>query len=224
MSTVLLTGGSGEIGAAIAEKFISHGYQVMAPDRQSLDLADNHSIMPFVQSLTVKVDALIHCAGFNQPKPAGVLSRLDLEKTMQINTFAFYELVYGLLPHFKQQNKGNILGVSSIYGEFSRKNRLAYAASKHALNGMIKTLALELGGNNIYVNGVAPGFVDTRMTRANNDAATIEGFKRKIPLGRLATPADIARVCYFLASDENTYINGEIITVDGGYSKGGFQE
>ncbi|MFX8339388.1 SDR family oxidoreductase, partial [Acinetobacter baumannii] len=86
----------------------------------------------------------------------------------------------------RQQQSGCILGVSSIYGDFSRKNRLAYAASKHALNAMIKTMALELGGDNIRVNGIAPGFVDTQLTRKNNDQATIDGFKRKIPLGRLA--------------------------------------
>jgi 3-oxoacyl-[acyl-carrier protein] reductase len=224
MPTLLLTGGSGEIGSAIAEQFRQKGYQVIAPSRQELDLNDPASMAHFMGDITVDIEALIHCAGFNQPKPAGELSRSDLEKTMQINSFAFYELVCHLLPHFKRRNQGHILGVSSLYGEFSRKNRLAYAASKHALNGMIKTLALELGAHNICVNGVAPGFVDTRMTRVNNDTATLESFKRKIPLGRLATAADIARVCYFLASNDNTYISGEIITVDGGYSKGGFQE
>ena len=224
MPTLLLTGGKGEIGAAIAEKFIEQGYAVLAPDRQVLDLSLHESIHSFMQTLTMPIDAFIHCAGFNSPKPVGVLSLGDLEKTLQINAVAFYEMVSQLLPNFKRQGHGAILGISSIYGSFTRKHRLAYSASKHALNGMIKTLALELGGDNVRVNGVAPGFVDTRMTRANNDAATIEGFRKKIPLGRLATPADIARVCYFLASNDNTYINGEIITVDGGYSKGGFQE
>lgn len=224
MPTLLLTGGHGEIGAAIADKFASKGYHVIAPRRQAMDLSNSESIRAFMQALSQPIDAFIHCAGFNQPKPVGELSRMDLEKTLQINAVAFYDLICYLLPHFKQQQNGAIVGVSSIYGELTRKNRLAYAASKHALNGMIKTLALELGQDNIRVNGVAPGFVNTRMTHANNDSATIEGFIKKIPLGRLAVPEDIAGVCYFLASHENTYINGEIITVDGGYSKGGFQE
>ncbi len=224
MPTLLLTGGNGEIGTAIAEKFHQRGYAVIAPDRQALDLSLHDSIQHFMDALTTPIEAFIHCAGFNAPKPVGILSLMDVEQTLQINAIAFYEMVNALLPNFKRQGHGAILGVSSIYGSFSRKHRLAYVASKHALNGMIKTLALELGADNIRVNGVAPGFVDTRMTRANNDKATIEGFRKKIPLGRLATPQDIAGVCYFLASSENTYINGEIITVDGGYSKGGFQE
>lgn len=222
MPTLLLTGGSGEIGACIAEQFCQNGYQVIAPSRHVLDLSDAANIEAFIATVA-RVDAFIHCAGVNVPKPIGVLSLADIEKTLQINTLAFYQLVSGLLPGFRQQKHGAIIGVSSIYGAFSRKQRLAYAASKHALNAMIKTMALELGGDNICVNGVAPGFVDTRMTHANNSAETIEGLCRRIPLGRLAKPEDIAKVCLFLAVD-NTYINGEMITVDGGYSQGGFQE
>lgn len=222
--TLLLTGASGEIGGAIAARFVQAGYEVMAPDRTVMDLADNQSIRAYIAQLQRPVDVFIHCAGFNQPKLVGDLTRADLDKTLQINTLAFFELVCGLLPHFKQQKGGAIIGVSSLYGTFARKGRLAYATAKHALNGMIKTLALELGADNIRVNGIAPGFVDTRMTRANNSEQTIESFRRKIPLGRLATPAEIANVCYFLASPENTYIHGEILTVDGGYSQGGFQE
>lgn len=222
MPTLLLTGGTGEIGAEIAEQFRHKGYHVMAPNRQDLDLTNQASIKSFIASVA-QVDVFIHCAGVNVPKPIGVLSLADIEKTLQINTLAFYQMVSGLLPGFRQQKHGAIIGISSIYGAFSRKQRLAYAASKHALNAMIKTMALELGGDNICVNGVAPGFVDTRMTHANNSPEIIEGFCRRIPLGRLAKPDDIAKVCAFLAID-NTYINGEIITVDGGYSQGGFQE
>lgn len=224
MTTLLLTGGTGDIGKAIAEKFANHAFQVVAPARKELNLANEDSIHAFVKNLNTPIDVFIHCAGFNVPKPVGELSLADVRTTLQINTIAFYQLVSHLLNQFIQQKNGYILGISSIYGSFSRKNRLAYSASKHALNSMIKTMALELGSYNIKINGVAPGFVDTRMTRQNNNAATIDSFIRKIPLGRLATPQDIANVCYFLCSAENSYINGEIVTVDGGYSKGGFQE
>lgn len=224
MQTLLLTGGTGDIGKAIAENFAKKGYHVIAPTRHELNLLEENSIDSFIKRLTDPIDAFIHCAGFNVPKPVGELSLDDVKMTFQINTLAFYQLVNQLLPTFKQRKTGAILGISSIYGSFTRKNRLAYSASKHALNAMIKTLALELGAYNIRVNGVAPGFVDTRMTRQNNNEETIQSFIRKIPLGNLAQPEDIANVCYFLCSNENTYIQGEIITVDGGYSKGGFQE
>lgn len=224
MPTLFLTGGSGEIGSAIIKKFASQHFEIIAPSHQELDLSNNTKIENFMKNLGAPIHVFVHCAGFNTPKPAGTLSQQELETTMQINSLSFYQIIFHLLNHFKQLNHGHILGISSLYGEFSRKNRLAYAASKHALNGMIKTLALELGSHNIQVNGVAPGFIDTKMTRKNNDAAMIDNFKRKIPLGRLGTPEDIANISYFLCSNENTYINGQIITVDGGYSQGGFQE
>lgn len=224
MKTVLLTGGNGEIGAAIAEKFRCHDYNVITPTRMEMNLADEKSIIAYMQKLEKSIDVFIHCAGFNTPKIAGELTHDDIYQTMQINTFSFYDIIYHLLPQFKQKKGAYILGVSSIYGTFSRKKRLAYSASKHALNGMIKTLALELGEYNIKVNGVAPGFVDTKMTKKNNSPEIIDGFKRKIPLGDLALTSDIANACYFLCSSENGYINGEILTIDGGYGVGGFQE
>lgn len=224
MTTLLLTGKNGDIGQAIAEKFLREGVEVIAPTRQEMDLECKESIDKYMQQLSASIDIFIHCAGFNVPKPAGELTRLDLEKTLQINAISFYDVVSRLIPAFKKKNSGCILGISSIYGSYTRKNRLAYASSKHALNAMIKTLALELGPYHVLVNGVAPGFVDTKMTSQNNDAATIAAFKRKIPLGQLAKPEQIASVCYFLCSKENSYINGEIVKVDGGYSQGGFQE
>lgn len=224
MKTLLLTGASGEIGGAILEKFQQNDFNIIAPNREQMDMSQVSSITTFMQNLEKPIDVFIHCAGFNTPKPVGELTHDDIEKTMQINAFAFYDIIAYLLPQLKQRKNAAILGISSIYGSFSRKKRLAYAASKHALNGMIKTLALELGEYNIKVNGVAPGFVDTKMTHKNNSPDIIDGFKRKIPLGNLGLPADIAKACYFLCSPENTYIHGEILMVDGGYSVGGFQE
>ena len=89
--------------------------------------------------------------------------------------------------------------------------------------GIIRTLAIELGPYNINVNALSPGFVDTIMTRKNNDDQTIQRIKNSIPMGRLADTEDIAKVAYFLCSDLNTYINGQNIIVDGGFSVGGFQ-
>ena len=89
---------------------------------------------------------------------------------------------------------------------------------------MIKNLALELGTKQIKVNGLAPGFVDTQLTRRNNTQEIIARLERSIPLGHMASMDDIAKAAYFFASDENTYINGQIIIADGGYLAGGFQE
>lgn len=224
MKTVLLTGGSGEIGCAILNKFQQNGYDVIAPKHIEMDLSSVKSINQFMMQLKRPIDVFIHCGGFNEPKEVGKLTHDDIEKTMQINAFSFYDIIFHLLPQLKKQKNIYILGVSSMYDTFSRKKRLAYVASKHALNGMIKTLALELGEYNIKVNGISPGFVDTKMTRKNNSLEVIEGFKRKIPLGNLALPEHIASASYFLCSGENQYINGEILMIDGGYTVGGFEE
>jgi 3-oxoacyl-[acyl-carrier protein] reductase len=95
--------------------------------------------------------------------------------------------------------------------------------SKHALIGAARTLAIEYGARNVMVNTVSPGYVDTKLTRQNNDAATIERFRLGIPLRRLAAPEDIAEVCSFLCSTRNRYLTGQDIVVDGGFTCGGYQ-
>ncbi len=110
-----------------------------------------------------------------------------------------------LLPYFKEVKNGHILAISSIYGTVSRKGRSAYAMSKHALNGLVKTMALEFAQYGVKTNALAPGFVGTVMTYKNNSQDTIDSFTEKIPLGRLAEPKDIANAAYFLCSEDNTY-------------------
>lgn len=224
MSTLLITGGSGEIGAAIVEKFSQEKFDVIAPTRTELNLDNNSSIDNFLQKLTQNIDVFIHCAGFNSPQLFVNSTLPDVEKTMQINALSFYKIAHDLIKNNKLKANGFILGVSSIYGFLSRAGRFSYTASKHCLNGMMKTLAIELGPKNIKVNTVAPGFVDTRMTRQNNNEQAIERFRQKIPLGRLATPIDIAEVAYFLCSPANRFITGQDIVVDGGYTAGGFEQ
>lgn len=123
----------------------------------------------------------------------------------------------------KEKRQGHILAISSLYGTISRRGRLAYAASKHALNGIVKTLACELGEYNILVNSLSPGFVDTVMTRKNNSKEQIDAITGKIPLGRLADVNDIANIAYFLCSSENSYITGQNIIADGGFMAEGGQ-
>lgn len=224
MQTLLITGGTGEIGKAIVERFSAEKFNIIAPARTELNLEDNASVEKFLHQLNATVDVFVHCAGFNSPKLIADIALTDIEKTMQINAMSFYKICHDLVKNKKLNSNAFILGVSSIYGFLARKGRFSYSASKHCLNGMVKTLALELGGQNIKVNTVAPGFVDTRMTRQNNDEKTIEGFKQKIPLGRLAMPMDIAEVAYFLCSPANRFLTGQEIVVDGGYSIGGFEQ
>ena len=166
MKTLLLTGAGGHLGQAIAQKFHAQGYTVLAPTRAELDLADLKTVDPYLASIH-GVDAFIHCAGINDPKPFAAIQEDAVQKTMTVNTLSFYKLMHGLTRLNKLTPGGHVLAISSIYGEVSRPGRFSYTASKSCLNGMVKSLALELGQDQIKVNGLAPGFVDTQIGRAH---------------------------------------------------------
>lgn len=217
---VLLTGGSRGIGKAIREKYEEEHYEVLTPTRRELDLESDESIQRYLQRVPEDIGIFVHCAGYNNPLELDDLSEEELHKTFQINCFSFFALCQHLAKRFKKQKGGSIIGISSIYGSYSRIGRLAYAASKHALNGMIKTLALELGPYGIRVNGVSPGFIDTEMTRQNNSPEVIAQLVGKVPIGHLGDPSDIAEYVFFLSSPSNRFINGACLIADGGLSAG----
>lgn len=222
MKRVFITGGNGDIGSSIVEVFKNNGYEVVSPNSKELDLKDSNLINEYF-NYNNNFDIFIHCAGINNPSFIEDLDFNNIKETMQINTFSFYEILKKLLP-YQKNNGGYILAVSSLYGQISRAGRTAYTMSKHALIGLIKTAAIELGRYNIKVNAISPGFVDTKLTRKNNNNEKIKIMQENIPLNRLANPIDIANVAYFLCSDKNTYITGQDITVDGGFMCGGFQK
>ncbi len=224
MKTLFILGGHGEIGTAIAEKFGKEGYQTVAPASNELDLRDRTSISRYLSKLNKCPEAIIHAAGINNPKLIEQNSTQDIEDTLKINILGFYQVIQYFIPKLKQRKQGHILAVSSIYGVISRPGRSVYSMSKFALNGLIKTLALELGPYNILVNSLSPGFVDTKLTSKNNSPTLIRSLEEKIPLGRLAKTEEIAAASYFLCSGENTYINGQNIIIDGGYIIGGYQK
>lgn len=226
MKTVFILGGAGDIGRAIVDKFAGKGYAVISPSRNELNLESRQSIEEYFKykKLKQKIDVLIYCAGFNTPKLFKELTYADLDRSNAINVTGLFGILQKILPDMAKVKNGYVLAVSSLYGSFSREGRLAYVMSKHALNGLIKTAALEFGRYNIKINAVSPGFVNTKMTRKNNSSATIKLIKERIPLGHLAMPVEIANIAFFLCSPENTYITGQDIIVDGGYSVGGFQK
>lgn len=222
MKTLLITGGRGEIGQAIIAQFRKADYQIIAPTRDELDLTETVGIDAVIKQMG-SIDAFVHCAGINFPKPFVTIDPQEFSQTVTVNATAFYLITQALIKHAKLIHNGHILAISSIYGDISRKGRFSYTASKYCLNGMIKNLALELGDQGIKVNGLAPGFVETTLTRRNNSPETIAQMEKAIPLGHLAVTEDIAKIAYFLASEDNRYINGQTVIADGGYTAGGFQ-
>ena len=215
---VLVLGASGGIGAAVVNYFEQKGHHVHCPTRDDFDITKPTELIN-IQNIKV----LVNCVGINPTKPYEEISQQEFKKVIDTNFLGFFDVVKQVTYFMKRNGGGHILNISSLYGSISRKNRLMYATTKHAANGMIKTLALELGQHNIKVNSLSPGFVMTKMTTKNNSKDKIDSWKQKIPLGDLATPEDIAKVAYFLCSSENSYITGQDIIVDGGYSVGGFE-
>ncbi len=218
MRTALVTGASRGIGAAIASKLTDSGCKVLAPSRVELDLASESSVEAYLASLEKPVDILVNDAGINRVAMLENIQGRDISDTLQINLLAPFRLIQFLAQQMKARNYGRIVNISSLWGVVSRGGRISYSMSKTALNGMTRSLAVELAPYNVLVNAVAPGYVMTDLTRQNNTPAEIEKISQQIPIQRLARPQEIADVVAFLCSEQNTYLVGQTIIVDGGYS------
>jgi 3-oxoacyl-[acyl-carrier protein] reductase len=216
--TALITGGSRGIGLAITKRLRLDGIEVIAPTRTEMDLLSGASINAYVRSLKQPVDILVNNAGINIIAPLAGITDGDLQDTMQIDLFAPLRLARLLAPPMMERRYGRIVNISSVWAVATKAGRLMYSTAKAGLGGMTRTLAVELAPYNVLVNALAPGFVNTELTRRNNTEAEIEAIGKTIPTGRLAEPEEIAEVAAFLASDRNSYVTGQLIMVDGGYT------
>ena len=217
LPAALVLGGRGDIGSAIAERFASSGHEVLAVGRAEFDLTQPQSIDAWFDRPHPPIGVLVHSAGLNVPKPFAELTDIEIRECFAANVEGFLRVARLTIPELEAQ-QGRIVVLSSIFGFLSRVGRLPYAMSKHALVGVVKTLALELAQQGVLVNAVSPGYIDTRLTRANNDEATIARLTSAVPMQRMGAPADIAEVVYFLGSSHNRYITGQDVVVDGGFS------
>lgn len=221
MKTALVLGGSGDIGQAIVYELTQQGFVVTAVGSKDMNLADRDSVSAFMSNKTF--DVVVHSAGLNV---TGVLENrdiADIELAVDANLIGFLQVVKELIPHWREQQWGKIVVISSLYGFLSRKGRMPYVVSKHGLVGAVKTMALELAEYGVLTNAVSPGYINTKMTSKNNSPETIAKLVEGIPQGRMGKPEEVAKLVAFLVSENNTYINGQDIVVDGGYSVGGFQ-
>lgn len=216
---VLITGGSRGIGKEIVNIYSRAGYKIYAPSRDELDLADPSSVERFIVGNSHRFfGIIINNAGVNHINTIENIVDEDLDDMMNINLLSPLRLIRGFVPNMKNHKFGRIVNVGSIWGIISKPGRAGYSVTKHGIHGLTKTLALELAADGILVNTVAPGQTMTELTMRNNSAKEIEQMERDIPIGRLADPDEIARVVFFLGNEDNTYITGQELVVDGGLS------
>jgi 3-oxoacyl-[acyl-carrier protein] reductase len=217
--TVFLTGGARGIGAAIREELVTAGYTVISPSREELDLASKDSVEAYLKDHSdIAVDVLINNAGMNVPEKISEISWDNWNKTLQTNLSSAVRLIQFLGPGMSARGYGRILNTSSILGLVTKEGRAAYSITKAALNALTRSAALDFGAGGVLVNALAPGYVDTELTRKNNSPEALASIIRSIPLGRMADPKELARVAGFLVSEQNTYLTGQTIVVDGGFT------
>jgi len=215
----LITGGSRGLGAAMSSLLEDQGVEVIAPNRDVLDLSHMESIAAYVASEQgAGFDIIINNAGINLLNELTHVQDEDWQIMLQVNLTAPMALIRGFSPYMKAQKWGRIVNISSIFSLVTRENRSAYSATKAGLNGLTRTAAVELAPHGILVNAVCPGYVETELTFVNNSPEQLAAITATIPLQRLAQPHEIAKLVSFLCSEENTYLTGQNLVIDGGFT------
>ena len=232
--TAIVTGANRGIGRAVAERLnglgadlfltatsLEHFSDSQLPNsrRIALDLTDDTSVEGFLQIvLQEPVDILINNAGIHAFSPVGDLDRQVLDRLYRVNLWGAIILSDAVAVGMKRQNYGRILNVSSIAAQVSKPASSMYSATKSGLLGFTRACALDLAPYNILVNAVCPGTTQTDMVETLLTPDQKQKIIGSVPLGRLAVPEEIAELVVFMCSDCNTYMSGQAVTIDGGYT------
>ena len=219
LRTALVTGGARGIGAAIARRLEDSGYRIIAPPRTALDLASPASIDAYLAAHgSQAVDVLVNNAGINTLRAIPEIDAHTWGEMLQVNLSAALRLTQAFAPGMAERGWGRILNVVSIFALVTRERRAAYSMTKAALGALTRTAAVEFGPRGVLVNALAPGYVDTELTRRNNPPDAIAAIEATIPLRRMAQASELAEVAAFLVSDANSYLTGQTVVVDGGFT------
>jgi len=234
----IVTGASRGIGRSVAATLASRGAHVVAAARgehaadavaqirdaghgaevAALEVTDESSIDALIGSVLERhkrIDILVNNAGVTRDQLMLRMKRDDWDDVIATNLTAAFALTQAAIRPMIKQRAGRIISISSVVGQAGNAGQANYAASKAGLIGFSKALARELASRNITVNVVAPGLIETDMTKVITEKAHGD-WTAQIPLGRLGTTADVAAAVCFLASDEASYITGQVLAVNGG--------
>jgi len=234
---VIVTGGAQGIGFTIVQEFLKAGAQVSVWDYSAealakvktelsvyankihvaqVDVTDRHSVQQAAASLPAPVDIIINNAGITRDKSFAKMNPEDWDAVISTNLTGLFNVTKTLLEKFNpSQAQKRIINISSVVGIYGNFGQANYAAAKAGVIGLTKTWAKELGRKGFTVNAIAPGFIKTAMTNAM-PADVLSSMAAKVPVQRLGETSDIANACLFLSSEEASYINGTVISVDGG--------
>ena len=240
----VVTGGARGIGLAVAEWFLEQGHRIalLDIDRATLDatatrLADPARVLAVacdvsdpeqvdaavarVATAFGRIDALVNNAGVAVFKPIGETSFAEWRQVLSVNLDGDFLCSQACVPHMRRQGKGAIVNIASISGLRASTLRVAYGTSKAALIQLTKQQAVELGTVGIRVNAIAPGPVETEMAKLVHSVAIRSDYHDVIPLERYGTTREIASAVGFLCSDAASYVNGQVLAVDGGFDAAG---
>jgi len=187
-------------------------------DVLTLDVTDAAAVTAAVAAVVERhgrLDILVNNAGITRDQLMLRMKRDDWDAVLSTNLTAAFSCTQAVLKPMVKQRSGRVINVTSVVGQSGNAGQVNYAASKAGLIGFTKALALEVASRNITVNAVAPGLIDTDMTRGLA-GSTHDEWAERIPLKRLGTPEDVAGAVAFLASDEAAYITGHVLAVNGG--------
>jgi len=239
----IITGGGGGIGKAIVETFAHEGARVAIADRNlvaaralsasliaaggtaeaiEVDVAESAGVTRMAAEVFEtfgRIDILVNIAGIRFLNPLLEQTEDEWRRTLDVNLTGPFLCCKAVIPYMLRNGKGKIVNVSSVAGQFGRPLRSAYCASKGGEIAFTRAAALDMKGKNIYINALAPALVDTPLNAVfAGDAALAPVWAKETIVGRWGKPSEVAQAALFLASDASDFVNGSVLTVDGGWT------